>query len=82
MLTPRVLLSISNYAVLAIVEIAYLALQPLFLATPIELGGLGLPPPTIGIILGTFGVLNGFFQAMFFATLMDRWGPKRLSPTG
>ncbi|KAI0327954.1 MFS general substrate transporter [Cubamyces sp. BRFM 1775] len=81
-LTRRVLLSISNYAVLAIVEIAYLALQPLFLATPIELGGLGLPPPTIGIILGTFGVLNGFFQAMFFATLMDRWGPKRLFQQG
>ncbi|KAI8978332.1 major facilitator superfamily domain-containing protein [Trametes punicea] len=63
-------------------EIAYLALQPLFFSTPIELGGLGLAPPTIGVILGTFGVLNGLFQALVLARLMDLWGPKRLFQQG
>ncbi|CDO75960.1 hypothetical protein BN946_scf184888.g10 [Trametes cinnabarina] len=81
-LTRRVLLSIANYAVLAMVDVAFFSLQPLFLATPIELGGLGLEPPTIGIILGTFGVLNGLFQALFFARLMAMLGPKRLFQQG
>ncbi|KAI0774849.1 MFS general substrate transporter [Trametes elegans] len=81
-LTRRTLLSVANYAVLALVEIAYYALQPLFFATPVALGGLGLAPPMIGAILGTFGVLNGVFQAFFFAPLMDRCGPKWLFQQG
>ncbi|KAI0351304.1 MFS general substrate transporter [Trametes cingulata] len=81
-LTRRVLISVANYGVLSLVEIAFLALLPLFLATPIELGGLGLDPPTIGIILGTFGVLNGLIQALLFAKLMDIWGPKRMFQQG
>ncbi|OSC96797.1 MFS general substrate transporter [Trametes coccinea BRFM310] len=81
-LTPRVRLSIANYAVLALIDIAFFALQPLFLATPIELGGLGLDPPLIGIILGTFGLLNGLFQAVFFARLMNVLGPKHLFQQG
>ncbi|KAI0828037.1 MFS general substrate transporter [Trametes gibbosa] len=77
-LTRRVIISVANYAVLAMVEIGFIAMLPLFLATPIPLGGLGLSPPMIGFILGTFGILNGIFQALFFAKLMDRLGPKHL----
>ncbi|KAI0327009.1 hypothetical protein GY45DRAFT_1328131 [Cubamyces sp. BRFM 1775] len=43
-LTRPVLVSVVNYGVLALVEISFLALLPLFLATPIKPGGLGLPP--------------------------------------
>ncbi|KAI0637849.1 major facilitator superfamily domain-containing protein [Trametes polyzona] len=64
-LTRRVIISVVNYMVLALVEIAYVALQPLFLATPVALGGLGLAPPSIGAILGLSGVLNGAFQRLF-----------------
>ncbi|KAH9855872.1 MFS general substrate transporter [Lenzites betulinus] len=81
-LNRRVIISVANYAVLAMMEIGFIAMLPLFLATPIPLGGLGLAPPTIGFILGTFGMLNGAFQALFFAKLMDRLGPKYLYQQG
>ena len=63
-------------------EIALLALLPLFYATPIQLGGLGLPPPTIGFILGSLGLLNGLVQWIFFAKAIAVWGPKRTFQTG
>ncbi|KAI0364963.1 MFS general substrate transporter [Pilatotrama ljubarskyi] len=81
-LTRRVLISIANYGALALIEVAFIAVLPLYLSTPIPLGGLGLDPPAIGLIIGTFGILNGGFQALFFATLIDRWGPKRLFQQG
>lgn len=74
--------SIANYAALAFLEIAYRAIQPLFFSTPVELGGLGLPPSTIGIILGSFGVMDGVFQALFFAKFVGWWGQKRVFQVG
>ncbi|KAG5715809.1 putative peptide/nitrate transporter, partial [Termitomyces sp. T112] len=44
LLTPRVLLAAGNYAGLSLVDIAFRAIQPLFLSTPIAFGGLGLSP--------------------------------------
>jgi len=77
-LTPQVLISATNYATLSLVEIAFRAIQPLFFSTPIHLGGLGLPPSTIGNILAIFGVLSGVFQACFFAQIHDRYGSKNV----
>lgn len=51
-------------------------LQPLVLATPIALGGLGLDAPTIGLILGFNGIIVGVVQVMFFAPLHRRLGTK------
>lgn len=78
LLTYPVLLSVANYALLAMLDIAYRAIQPLFFATPIALGGLGQPPARIGAILALFGLANGVFQATCFARLIDRWGPRHL----
>lgn len=78
LLTYPVLLSVANYALLAMLDIAYRAIQPLFFATPIEFGGLGQSPARIGAILALFGLANGVFQATCFAKLIDRWGPRRL----
>ncbi|KAG9225176.1 hypothetical protein CCMSSC00406_0007413 [Pleurotus cornucopiae] len=39
--------------------------------------GLALPPPTIGLILGAFGVLNGLFQACFFPSIVSKFGGKK-----
>lgn len=72
------MISISNYGCLAFLEIAFLALLPLFYSSPIEYGGLNLSPSTIGTILGIFGLVNGVFQAFFFAKLVRRWGAKNL----
>lgn len=73
-----VVLSVANYATLALLDISYRAVQPLFLSTPIELHGLGVSPATIGLVLGAFGIANGLFQLAFFAKIVERWGAKTL----
>ncbi|EIN04032.1 member of major facilitator multidrug-resistance DHA1 sub-family [Punctularia strigosozonata HHB-11173 SS5] len=82
LLTFPVLVSAANYASLSLVDIAFRAIQPLFLSTPIALGGLGLPPHRIGAILSAFGILNGLFQVLWFAKIHDRWGAKRVFIAG
>ncbi|KAI0316457.1 MFS general substrate transporter [Amylostereum chailletii] len=82
LLVPRVLVAAGNYASLSLVDIAYRAVQPLFFSTPVELGGLGLSPPTIGLILSAFGIINGIFQVFFFARIHDHWGTKNVFIAG
>jgi hypothetical protein len=53
-----------------------LALQPLFYSTPIEDGGLGFTPATIGFWMSCQGVANGIIQAFFFAPLISKLGAK------
>ncbi|KAG2107268.1 major facilitator superfamily domain-containing protein [Suillus discolor] len=76
LLIPRVIIAAGNYAALSFLDIAFRAVQPVFFATPVELGGLGLDPPRIGNILAIYGVINGLFQIFFFADLHDRFGSK------
>ncbi|KAF9498816.1 MFS general substrate transporter [Pleurotus eryngii] len=76
LLHSRVLLPIFNYVVLAFLEIALLALQPLFYSMPFELGGLALRPRTIGYVLGAFGATNGIFQFFLFPSIVGRFTPK------
>ncbi|KAJ7075173.1 major facilitator superfamily domain-containing protein [Mycena belliarum] len=45
---------------------------------PIEIGGLGLSPPDIGIILSTYGIATGLIQFFFFARMVRRFGEKRV----
>lgn len=80
--TRPVLLSIAAYASLAVLDIAFGALQPLFYATPVAAGGLGFTPPTIGLLLGIFGVLNGAFQGLFFARIVRGMGLRRTLQVG
>ncbi|PFH51084.1 hypothetical protein AMATHDRAFT_143455 [Amanita thiersii Skay4041] len=77
LLIPRVLIAAGNYASISFVDIAYRAVQPVFLSTSIDDGGLGLSPAQIGIIMSASGILNGVFQIFFFAPLHDRWGSKK-----
>ncbi|KAJ7163902.1 major facilitator superfamily domain-containing protein [Mycena crocata] len=73
-----VIISVSNYVALGFLNTTLGALLPLFLAMPIEIGGLGLPPPTIGLILSAYGVATGLFQILFFARLVRRFGEKQV----
>ncbi|TFK75082.1 MFS general substrate transporter [Pluteus cervinus] len=82
LLTRNVILAAGNYASLSLVDIAYRAIQPVFLSTPIELGGLGLPPSSIGNVLSFFGIVNGILQVFFFARIQRRFGSKRVFLTG
>ena len=76
LLTRDVIVASANYSFLALVEISFRVLQPLFLSTPIALGGLGLDPPMIGTILSIFGILNGVYRVFFFSWTTDRFGVK------
>jgi hypothetical protein len=77
-LTRPVVLSIANCFLLSFTDMALRCLQPLFFATPVHLGGMGLQPPTIGLCLGIFGLLDGAVQGLFFAKVIRRVGLKRL----
>ncbi|KAL4072613.1 major facilitator superfamily domain-containing protein [Scleroderma yunnanense] len=77
-LIPRVFIAAGNYAALSVIEIAFRSVQPLFYSTPIELGGLGMDPASIGNILSVYGLINGSFQIFFFRTLHDRFGSKAI----
>ena len=72
------LLSVANYALLSMLDIAYRAIQPLFFSTPIALGGLGQSPARIGAILASLGCVNGILQGLYFPKLIARFGPRRL----
>ncbi|KAJ7284506.1 member of major facilitator superfamily multidrug-resistance, DHA1 sub-family [Mycena rebaudengoi] len=82
LLTRPVIIAASNYAMLSLVDIAFRAIQPLFLSTPIELGGLGLSTSRIGNMLSIFGVLNGLFQVFFFGRVHDYLGSKTMYTLG
>jgi len=76
LLTWPVIIAVSSYSFLSLVEIALRSLRPLFFSTPVELGGLGLPPSTIGNISFVFGIASGVIQVLFFAKIHDYWGSK------
>jgi len=78
LLTRDVIVASANYAFIALVDISFRALQPIFLSTPVAAGGLGLDPPTIGTVMSFFGILNGFFTVLYFSRMTDYFGVKRV----
>ena len=66
----------ANFAILALVDMSFRALQPVFFSTPIALGGLGLDPPMIGTVMSFFGILNGLITVFFFSRMTDYLGVK------
>ncbi|KAF9237650.1 major facilitator superfamily domain-containing protein [Melanogaster broomeanus] len=78
MKTYSVMIPIANYGMLALVEIGFLVLLPLFYSAPIEIGGLGFSPYIIGTFLAAYGIVDGVVQVLFVARLVDRFGAKNL----
>ena len=77
-----VIISVSNYVSLAFLNIAFNALLPLFLAMPVSIGGLSLPPSTIGYIMGGYGGATGLFQFFYFAKITHWLGERRMFING
>lgn len=75
-------MSIACYALLALLDIAFRAMVPLFYSTPIEFGGLGQSPVWIGSMISVFGIMNGAVQAFLFPVLIECWGPRRVFIAG
>ncbi|KAF8840838.1 member of major facilitator superfamily multidrug-resistance, DHA1 sub-family [Paxillus ammoniavirescens] len=78
LLTPRVILAASSYAAVALVDIAFRTVQPVYYGTPVSMGGLGLNTPTIGTILAVLGMGIGVSQVIFFPRLFHLMGPRNL----
>ena len=76
LLTYPVVLSVSNYIALAFLSICALALLPLFLAMPLNIGGLNLSPSVIGYITGSYGLIDALFLMFFFSPIVRRWGER------
>ncbi|KAH9005485.1 MFS general substrate transporter [Lactarius hatsudake] len=75
-LTRPVLISISSYAMLALLSMAAVALIPLVWSTSVEFGGLGLSPASIGLWMSGSGCVNGVVQYAFFPRFVSRFGPR------
>ena len=67
---------------LAYLTICVNVLIPLFFAMPLEIGGLGFDPATIGYIIGSYGAFMGSFQVLFFAKIVRRFGVKQVFISG
>jgi hypothetical protein len=78
LLTRPVVISITNYATLALLEIAASVLLPLVWSTAIEYGGLGLTPASIGLWMSAYGCVSAVSQFAFFPPVVARFGPGRL----
>ncbi|KAH0579745.1 hypothetical protein H2248_002582 [Termitomyces sp. 'cryptogamus'] len=76
LLAQCVLISAGNCAFFAMLKMTFRTIQPLFLSTPIPLGGLGLPPSIIGQILSAYGILNGIFRMLFLQESMMSLRPR------
>ncbi|KAG1858684.1 MFS multidrug-resistance DHA1 sub-family [Suillus tomentosus] len=82
LLTSKVLSVTASYTTMGLFHMAFNSVLPVFYATPIELGGLSLDPPRIGVLLAASGIIQGIFQLLFYARLHDRFGARAIYITG
>ena len=78
LLTRPVVLSITNYGTLALLEVAASVLLPLIWSTAIDLGGLGLSPASIGLWMSAYGCASAVSQFAFFPRIVAHFGPGRV----
>ncbi|KAF8519192.1 MFS general substrate transporter [Gautieria morchelliformis] len=78
LLTSRVLVVILNYALLALADMAFTVLLPVYLSTPISNGGLGMSPSLTGVCLAGFGIVNGVVSILLFVPIHRRIGTRAI----
>ncbi|KAJ7469905.1 hypothetical protein B0H11DRAFT_1920245 [Mycena galericulata] len=78
LITRPVLIAVLNHAFLDFCSMPYDALLPLVYATPIGLGGLGLTPYSIGLLMGLCGISNAFVQGLFGGRIIRYVGLRRI----
>ena len=81
LLNLRVLIPVACYVCLASLHAGSNAIQPLFLAMPVKIGGLSLPSRDVGYILGTYGIANSICQLVMLGRLVRRFGVKAVFVT-
>jgi hypothetical protein len=78
LLTKPVIVSVTNYAMLALLNAVAMSYIPLVWSTPVEYGGLSLGPASIGVGLSMYGSMGGVFQMAFFPYFVNRFGLRRV----
>ncbi|KAF5349922.1 hypothetical protein D9756_009181 [Leucocoprinus leucothites] len=81
LLIPRVILTMANGVGYAFLHTAYHAVYPLFLAMSPSVGGLGLPPSQIGLILAARGLLSSLGHALLLGPAVRRFSLGRVFTT-
>ena len=76
LLNFKILIPVISYVYLSSLQTASNAIQPLFLAMSVDIGGLGLTSRNIGYILGAYGIANSIFQVTMLGRLIRRFGVK------
>ncbi|KAK2459329.1 hypothetical protein APHAL10511_008654 [Amanita phalloides] len=74
-LTRPVIIAIANFASLQFFFSCEVALIPLFLSLPVEFGGLGFDPPTIGMFLAIYRITMVVILT-FSPKLINRYGAR------
>ena len=72
------MIAIANYSILDVLNISYQSLVSLFLAMPIEIGGVGLDPLRIGYIMSANRAFVVVFLTLFVDKLVRRFGERYL----
>ncbi|KAJ7186215.1 major facilitator superfamily multidrug-resistance, DHA1 sub-family [Mycena pura] len=82
LLTRPVCTALLCHGMLTFCDMTFSALLPLVCATPIELGGLGLEPQSIGLIMGLCGITNAIIQLLFGGRVIRHFGARRVFTAG
>ncbi|KAJ7627374.1 major facilitator superfamily domain-containing protein [Roridomyces roridus] len=78
LLTGPVRIALINHGCLSFTDMCWGALLPLVYATPIGMGGLGLKPYDIGLIMGLCGITNAILQSLVGGRVIRYFGPRRV----
>ncbi|KAJ3723421.1 member of major facilitator superfamily multidrug-resistance, DHA1 sub-family [Lentinula raphanica] len=74
---PRMMISLLGMGFLAFTDMSYQVLIPLIYTTSVPVGGLGLSPYQVGLIMGIFGFANGIWNWAVLTKFLKKIGPKR-----
>ncbi|KIJ36367.1 hypothetical protein M422DRAFT_232613 [Sphaerobolus stellatus SS14] len=79
LLTRPMVIILVNYGIFVFHDISIGSIIPLFLAAPIEAGGLAFSSDQIGLCLAVISIYNMTFQVFAFAKVETRWGSEKLA---
>ncbi|KAJ4472104.1 major facilitator superfamily multidrug-resistance, DHA1 sub-family [Lentinula aciculospora] len=74
---PKLRITLLSMAFLAFTDMSYEVLIPLIYTTSIPVGGLGLSPYQVGLILGIFGFANGVWNWMVLRKFLKKLGARK-----
>jgi len=69
--------TLASMGFLAFTDMSYVSLIPLIYSTSISVGGLGLSPYQIGLILGLFGLFNGIWNWLVLTRILKKLGTRK-----